>query len=115
MSEAARCAEDCRQLAKRFTTADQQRQKNARDDDHPPVATFAPGALVWLHVPPCAPGLSSKLLSNYHGPYRVVERSSPVNYVIEPLTPPGDRRRRGRDVVHVDRLKPYFDPLVPTC
>lgn len=115
VSEAARCAEDCRQLAKRFTTADQQRQKNARDDDHPPVATFAPGALVWLHVPPCAPGLSSKLLSNYHGPYRVVERSSPVNYVIEPLTPPGDRRRRGRDVVHVDRLKPYFDPLVPTC
>lgn len=51
----------------------------------PPLATSLPGTLVWLYVSPHAPGLSSKLLPKYGGPYRVAEWTS-VNYVIKPFS-----------------------------
>lgn len=111
ISEAARHAEECRQLARRFTSEDQNRQKALHDAQNSTPA-FVPGALVWLSVPHRAPGLASKLLPKYDGPYRVLERTSPVNYLVEPLTPPSDMRRRNREVVHVQRLKPYHDPTV---
>uniref|UniRef100_A0A6G5A9U4 Putative tick transposon n=1 Tax=Rhipicephalus microplus TaxID=6941 RepID=A0A6G5A9U4_RHIMP len=56
LSEAARHAEECRQLARSFSTED--------------------------------------------------------NYIVEPIIPSTDLRYRGRDTVHVSRLKPYYDPLV---
>lgn len=51
-------------------------------------------------------------MSNYQGPYRVVNQTSPVNYIVEPLEPPSDKRRRNREIVHVERLKRYYDPPV---
>lgn len=113
VSTAARHAEECRKLARHFTTAEQQRQKRLHDA-HCEQPVFSPGDLVWLSVPAHAPGLSSKLLPRFDGPYRIVQRTSAVNYLIEPLTPPSDLRCRGRDIVHVDRLKPYREPLVIT-
>lgn len=109
LSEAHTFAEECRQLARSFTTENQAQQKHNRDPTNP-APSYPSGALVWLWVPSSAPGLSSKLLSRYHGPYRILEQSSPVNYVVEPLNPSPDHRRRGRETVHVDRLKPYYDP-----
>lgn len=114
VSQAAKYAEECRQLARSLTTADQQRQKHHRDSSTPP-ASYAPDQLVWLWIPSTSPGLSTKLLSKYHGPYRVVKQTSPVNYVVEPLAQSSDQRRRGRETVHTDRLKPYYDPSVVSC
>lgn len=113
ISATVRHAEECRDLARAFTSEDQERQRSTRGETTATV-TFDPGALVWLSVPLTAPGLSSKLVPKYEGPYRVLERASPVNYVIEPVEPSSDMRRRGRDIVHVDRLKPYYDPLIVT-
>ncbi|XP_075527610.1 uncharacterized protein LOC142559824 [Dermacentor variabilis] len=39
--------------------------------------------------------LFETILPKYEDPYRILERSSPVNYVIQPVTPPSDLRRRG--------------------
>lgn len=110
LSEVRLRAEECRQLARSFTGNDQGRQKQHHDQSHP-SPSFLPGDLVWLWIPSTTPGLSTKLLSKYHGPYRVISSSSPVNYVVEPLTPSADLRRRGRETVHVSRLKRYYDPL----
>lgn len=111
VSEIARHAEECRQLARSFTTSDQGRQKHQHDRGRPPPS-YPAGSLVWLWIPPSTPGLSSKLLAKYHGPYRIIERASPVNYVVEPLTPSADLRRRGRETVHASRLKHYHEPIV---
>lgn len=111
ISEVARRAEECRQLARSFTAVDQWQQKSRRDDDHT-HCHFLPDSLVWLWVPAVPAGLSSKLVSKYQGPYRVVAQTSPVNYIVEPVTPPTDQRCRGRETVHVQRLKPYYDPLI---
>lgn len=111
VSEAAKYAEDCRQLARTLTTSAQSREKLRHNSDVP-TPQFQTGSLVWLWVPPHSPGLSTKLLARYDGPFRVVDRTSPVNYVIEPLTPSTDHRHRGRDTVHVSRLKPYYDPAI---
>lgn len=111
LSEAAAHAEECRKLSRIFTSEDQQRQKHHRETSHAP-ASYAPGSLVWLWVPAPVPGLSPKLASKYQGPYRVIDQTSPVNYIVEPLELSLDRRRRGRDIVHVQRLKPYYDPPV---
>lgn len=111
LSDATRHAEECRLLARSFTSNDQAQQKHRHDQEHSSTS-YSAGDLVWLWIPSATPGLSSKLLSKYHGPYRVIDSSSPVNYVVEPLKPTEDLRRRGRETVHVSRLKPYYDPLV---
>lgn len=113
-SEAAKHAEECRQLAKTFTAEDQWRQKS-RHDDTAVAPTYSPGSLVWLWIPSTTPGLSTKFLAKYHGPYRVLERTSPVNYIVEPMALSTDLRRRGRETVHVQRLKPYHEPLVSSA
>ncbi|XP_049272028.1 uncharacterized protein LOC119395047 [Rhipicephalus sanguineus] len=61
-------------------------------------------------IPPAIPGLSNKFLARYDGPYRIKGHTSPVNYIVEHLTPPHDHRHRGPDMVHVSRLKPYYAP-----
>lgn len=111
LSEAARHAEECRQLARSFSTEDQWQQQSRQTGDRS-APNFPPGSLVWLRAPATAPGRSAKLLPKYIGPYRVVEQTSLVNYIVEPIIPSTDLRYRGRDTVHVSRLKPYYDPLV---
>lgn len=110
LSDAAQYAEECRQLARSLTKENQWQQKHHRDTGEAP--SYAPNSLVWLWVPATTAGLSKKLLARYHGPYRVLQKTSPVNYVVEPVTPSADLRRRGREIVHVDRIKPYYDPSV---
>lgn len=114
VSQASRHAEECRQLARALTSEEQSRQKQRHDNGTPPPE-FAAGSLVWLWIPSTVPGLAQKLLSKYHDPYRVIERASPVNYVVEPLTLSPHLRCRGRETVHVDRLKAYHEPMVLSC
>ena len=111
LSEAAQHAEECRQLARSFSTEDQWQQQSRQPGDRS-APTFSPGSLVWLRVPATAPGRSAKLVAKYLGPYRVVEQTSSVNYLVEPITPSTHLRYRGRELVHVSRIKPYYDPIV---
>lgn len=41
---------------------------------------FVEGSKVWVYIPKSYKGLSRKLLHNYHGPYRIVEKLSPVHF-----------------------------------
>ena len=41
----------------------------------------------------------------WHGPFRITQKTSPVNYSITSC----DERRK-KFLVHINRLKPYFDP-----
>lgn len=112
VSDMASYAEECRQLARLQTTRAQADQKRRYDNHHRDIS-FETGDLVWLSVPQRHIGLSQKLLDKYLGPYRILDRTSPVNYIVEPLQVPQDHRRRNRDIVHVSRLKNYYPPPEP--
>ena len=86
---------------------------NKRDD-----ISYEVGDLVLLRTPPDQSdlqgkdpmtGLTTKLLFTYNGPWRVDEKISPVNYRITLV--PGNKKKRKliTDVVHVKRLKPYYE------
>ena len=66
--------------------------------------TLDVGERVWLFTPQKRKRKSTKLLHFWHGPFRIVEQTSPVNYRITSC----DERRR-TFVVHVNRLKTYVD------
>lgn len=67
-------AEECRPLARTFTSYYQSQQKQSRDGDNQEV-TFSSGSLIWLWIPATTSGVSSKLLLKYHVPYSVIERT----------------------------------------
>lgn len=58
------------------------------------------GSRVYLRIGEGAPGLSKKLSPKWKGPYRVVERISPVNLKI------ADIASGKTEIVHANRLKP---------
>ena len=62
------------------------------------------GEKVWVYTPKTKRGLSRKLLFSWHGPYTIVEQTSPVNYVLRAAD-----NRRIATTVHVSRIKPYVD------
>ena len=61
------------------------------------------GDLVYLHVPHVKAGLSKKLYSPWQGPYQILERLSPVNFKIRPVSGHGRVQ-----TVHSNRLKHAF-------
>lgn len=67
---------------------------------------FEVGQKVWLYMPQVKVGTSKKLHKFWDGPFIVVKKLSTYNYTIS--------REGGRykQVVHFNRLKPYFEPLV---
>ena len=68
-------------------------------------STYVIGSKVWVHTPKTRKGLSKKLLHNWHGPYRIVMKLSPVHYKLRATD-----NRRISTTVHSNRLKPYVDP-----
>ena len=55
-------------------------------------------------------GLSEKLLKRYFGPYKIIRRLGDLNYEVHPDgTRPSARRQPRPEVVHVVRLKPYYE------
>lgn len=111
-------AEDSRQLARLRTVQHQQERKTRHDSIHKNVS-FQPGDLVLVSLPTRKPGLSEKLLPHYIGPYRVIAQTTPVNFLVEPVQTPTDRRYRSREQIHVSRLKPFTPrstaPLPSLC
>ncbi|GBM28422.1 hypothetical protein AVEN_262176-1 [Araneus ventricosus] len=100
--------EESRQLARLRTLEAQQKDRRIYDEKHRPV-NYNPGDLVWIFTPVRKVGLSEKLLKKYLGPYQVVRKLSEVTYEVQdfdPLT----KRRKIKDIVHVVRMKPYYDP-----
>lgn len=91
---------EARRLAARHIKLAQEKQKRLFDE-HRTDITLERDQLVLLRTPPV--GLKKRTM--YTGPHRVVAKLSPVNYEIEF----GDGS--GRDIVHVEKLKPYLEPV----
>ena len=67
--------------------------------------TFIEGQKVWVFTPKTYKGLSKKLLHNYHGAYRVVEKLSLVHYSLRAC-----RNKPVSPIVHANRMKHLVDP-----
>ena len=66
---------------------------------------FIEGSKVWVFVPKGKKGLSKKLLHNYHGPYRVVDKLSPVHYRLRTCS-----NKPVSTIVHANCMTPFIDP-----
>lgn len=93
-------------------------EKHVSHNDKHREVMFNNGDLVLLRTPPeqsdetnteKLTGLTTKLLFKYSGPWKVDEKVSPVNYRIRLLPTNKRKRRLITDVVHVRRLKPYYE------
>ncbi|UYV61751.1 EPM2AIP1 [Cordylochernes scorpioides] len=70
-------------------------------------SVYEPGELVAVWTPIRKIGKCEKLLRKYFGPYRILEKLSNVNYLIEPKDNPGQDPL----IVHVSRIEPYFERI----
>ncbi|UYV78594.1 hypothetical protein LAZ67_16002094, partial [Cordylochernes scorpioides] len=84
----------------------QERMKKNYDKKHM-ERSYEPGELVAVWTPIRKIGKCEKLLRKYFGPYRILKKLSNVNYLIEPKDNPGQDPL----IVHVSRLKPYFERI----
>ena len=96
--------EDAQRIVQANTQLAQQRMKHQYDKTAGPVP-FEVGAKVWVYTPKSRKGLSKKLSHNFHGPYRVVSKLSPVHFRLRTLD-----NRPVSVPVHANRMKLYCDP-----
>lgn len=97
--------------------AGQQRQKTLFDRKAADKK-FPKSQLVWLHQPAIRPGTSPKFHRPWDGPYRIINKLSPVVVRLQHCSHPSKT-----PVVHVDRLKAcHLDPAsyptpvhIPQC
>ena len=91
-------------LARENLQRSQQKMKDYYDRNvREPV--FEVGQRVWVYTPRSKKGLSKKLLHNWLGPYRIVEKSSPVHFRLRT-----DTNKKVTFAVHANRMKPFVDP-----
>ncbi|UYV83001.1 hypothetical protein LAZ67_22001692 [Cordylochernes scorpioides] len=69
--------------------------------------SYEPGELVAVWTPIRKIGKCEKLLRKYFSPYRILKKMSSVNYLIEPKDNPGQDPL----IVHVSRIKPYYERM----
>ena len=96
--------EIAQKIARDNITRAQQKQKEYYDRNAK-EKNFVEGSKVWVFVPKAKKGLSKKLLHNYHGPYRVVEKLSPVHYRLRTCS-----NKPVSAIVHANRMRPFIDP-----
>jgi len=94
-----------REQAKKNITKKQKKDKLRYDNKHKDV-TYRTGDKVKLRVFIRKKGRSDKLQCKYHGPFVIVRKISPVNYIIQR----GEGARAKQETVHVCRLAPYHEP-----
>ena len=92
------------QIAKENIMRAQQKMK-AYYDKRAAEPDFIEGQKVWVFTPKTKKGLSKKLLHNFHGPYRVVEKLSPAHYRLRTCS-----NKPVMSIVHANRMKHFFDP-----
>ena len=85
----------------------QQQEVAAEKDRIPP--NFHIGNLVWLYTQQKKKGLSLKLMHLWHGPYQIVELTSPVNVKLQTMN-----SKKMKQIVHVSRLRKYVTPMRPS-
>ncbi|UYV67129.1 hypothetical protein LAZ67_4004017, partial [Cordylochernes scorpioides] len=95
-----------RKLVINNTIKTQERMKKNYDKKHM-ERIYEPGELVAVWTPIRKIGKCEKLLRKYFGPYRILKKLSNVNYLIEPKDNPGQDPL----IVHVSRIKPYFERI----
>ena len=61
------------------------------------------GHLVWIYTPAVKKGLVEKLSSMWHGPFRLVEQISPVNFKVTTID-----GKEIKEAVHVSRMKQHY-------
>jgi hypothetical protein len=71
------------------------------------VVEFSVGDLVTLYTPAMKEGISRKLQKVNSGPFTVEKKNSEVTFTISPGV-----SGRKTQVVHVQRLSPFFSPLL---
>ena len=96
--------ENVQSIIKSNTQLAQQKMKAYYDLKATPVL-YDVGSRVWVYTPKKRKGLSKKLQHNYHGPYRIVAKLSPVHFKLRTLD-----NRPVSVPVHANRIKPYHDP-----
>ena len=82
-----------------------QMKMNENFDRHSKPYPYYVGHRVWIYTPKTKVGLSKKLLHCWDGPYRLVEKLSPVTFKLRTSD-----NRLLPCAVHVNRCKPYYDP-----
>lgn len=100
--------EESRQLARLRTLKAQDKDKRHYNSKHRSVQ-YRPGDLVWIFIPVRKVGRSEKLLKRYFGPYQVLRQLSEVTYEVYDFDPTS-KRRKSKEIVHVLRMKPYYEP-----
>ncbi|UYV77773.1 hypothetical protein LAZ67_15002226 [Cordylochernes scorpioides] len=95
-----------RKLVINNTIKTQERMKKNYDKKHM-ERSYEPGELVAVWTPIRKIGKCEKLLRKYFGPYKILKKLSNVNYLIEPKDNPGQDPL----IVHVSRIKPYFERI----
>ena len=103
-AEIVKNLEEAQHIALSNTQLAQQKMKVYYDQKSAP-APYDIGSQVWVYTPKKRKGLSKKLQHNYHGPYRIVAKLSPVHFRLRTLD-----NRPVAVPVHANRLKPYHDP-----
>ncbi|GFR34074.1 transposon Ty3-I Gag-Pol polyprotein [Trichonephila clavata] len=101
-------AEESRQLA-RIRTLEAQEKDRRRYNSRNRAVLYHPGDLVWIYIPVRKVGRFEKLLKKYFGPNQVLRKLSDVTYEVHDFDPT-TKRRKSKDIVHVFRMKPYYDP-----
>lgn len=99
---------DIRQNATLRLHTQQDKTKERYDKKHREVS-FKVGDKIKLRTPLRQVGKSDKLQPKYFGPYEVLEKISPVNYVVKNI----HGKRKIVDKVHVSRMFPYFEKWSP--
>lgn len=79
--------------------------KERYDDKHRHVE-FKPGDQVKVFTPIRKVGRSDKLLLRWFGPYYILEKKGDVDYLVQM----GKTANSKKDIVHVSRIAPYYDP-----
>ena len=93
-------------IAKGNIQRSQQKMKEYYDQ-RAKMTTFELGQRVWVYTRKTKKGLSKKLLHNPFGPYRIVEKSSPVHFWLRT-----DSNKKITFAVHANRMKPFVDPYL---
>ena len=96
--------EETKQLIQSNTQRAQLKMKARYDQSASPIQ-YMIGQRMWVYTPKHRKELSKKLLHNYHGPFRIVAKLSPVHFKLRTL-----ENKPVSAPVHANRLKPYFEP-----
>ena len=85
----------------------QRAQQKIKDyyDQKTKEPVFEVGQRVWVYTPRTRKGLSKKLMHNWLGPYRIVEKLSPVHFKLRTIT-----NKKVAFSCHANRMKPFVDP-----